>query len=81
MSVKMSRKMKKVAHKISSEIGLGGLGDKMVKPRHGRLTWREKRRYNEDIKDMSEMRHEAFRQACIEVLGEDPDTDWDDGWT
>jgi len=73
---KMSRRMKKIAYKISSEVGLGGQGDNMIEPRHGRLTWREKQRYNEDIKAMKDHRREAFRQACINVLGEDPETDW-----
>jgi hypothetical protein len=74
---KLPRKLKKVVCKISSEIGVGGQGDKMIKQRFGRLTWRERQRYNEDIEAMKGIRRDAFRQACIEVLGEDPETDWE----
>jgi len=73
---KVPRKLKKVIDKVSCEVGFGGHGDRMLKPKFGRLTWRERRRYNEEMKALADVRQQAFRQACIEVLGEDPEEDW-----
>lgn len=74
--LKTPRKLKKVANKVSCEVGLAGQGDKMLKSKFGKLTWREKQRYNREMKALADVRQQSFRQACIEVLGEDPETDW-----
>jgi len=66
--IKLPRKSKKVYCKIFSTIIMGCLRN----PKPRKLTWREKQKYAKEIKDYENMHKEAYRQACIVTLGEDP---------
>jgi hypothetical protein len=35
-----------------------------------------RRRFEKDKEEWAKIKSDAFRKACIDVLGEDPDTDW-----
>jgi len=48
----------------------------MMKGSCAKLTARERQILGSEIKEAEQHRDESFRQACIEVLGEDPVTDW-----
>ena len=48
----------------------------MMRGSCARLTSRERQVLAKEIAEAERIRDEAFRKACIEVLGEDPETDW-----
>jgi len=76
--VKRPRKFKKILKKMSYESGLSGNGTTLLdRRRFGRLTWRERRKYGWCLDALKDARRECFRQACINVLGEDPEADWE----
>jgi len=75
---RLPRKLKKVLQKINFQTGLGGAGHPSfldINP-HGALTWRELKKYRKTFDKFKKVKRGVFRQACIDVLGEDPDTDW-----
>jgi len=76
--VKQPRKFKKILRKISHYVGIGGNGTSLIdRPRFGKLTWRERQKYAEHIGFVRDLHRACFRKACINVLGEDPETDWE----
>lgn len=85
---KFPRKMKKAARKLQAHVvGFTGVGPTGLDDTSGpKPTWREKRKYAHAIQEAKKFHQDCFRQACIDVLGEDPDDwdkipdDYDDGW-
>ena len=76
---RIPRKIKKIMDKIDYQTGFGGAGHPSLLDfnRHGALTWRELKKYKKEFEEFKRVKRGAFRNACIEVLGEDPDTDWE----
>lgn len=63
---------------LNYHIGLTGCGPTLLEDKPVRvLTPEEIVQYTELIESEKKIRRDCFRQACIEVLGEDPETDWD----
>lgn len=75
------RKSRKIAEWLSYSIGFSGKGPTLLdeKPKR-QLGRKEKIKFNKLLKEFQfekDRRANAFRMACIDVLGEDPDCDWD----
>ena len=75
------RQLNKLLKKaVYSEIGLTGQGvtafDENNVKRYGRLHPRHRGLLKPIIEAEKVRRKACFRQACIEVIGEDPETDW-----
>jgi hypothetical protein len=77
--LRLPRKLKKIMDKINYQTGLGGAGEPSLFDvnRHGALTWRELKKYKKDFEEFKTVKRDIFRKACIKVLGEDPETDWE----
>ena len=74
------RKRKKIGRWISYLAGLSGKGPTALDVKPGRkLTWRERIRYNVNglVEELKPLRWNAYRQSCINVLGEGPDEDFE----
>jgi hypothetical protein len=70
------RRLKKVARKISYEVGFTGHGPTSLDvKRYGRLTPTERERYRKDMEVLRALKADAWKSAVMEVTGEDPD-----GW-
>jgi len=63
------------------EAGFSGTGPTLLdkKPEYPEPTQEERALclYDDFVKTEKVVRWEAFRQACIAVMGEDPETDWE----
>ena len=75
------RQLKKLIRKaLYSEVGFSGKGpsllDKAGIKRYGRLHPRHRGVLKSLIEAEKTFRWASFRQAIIDVTGEDPDTDW-----
>jgi hypothetical protein len=75
------RQIKKAMRKAAYWVLAGaGATQWMMTKQHScaKLTGQEKARpvIKKFTEEFSKHRDETFRQACIEVLGEDPETDW-----
>lgn len=74
------RKAKKIGAWLNYEIGFSGCGPTALDTKPKRKLGRKERILVQKAKSMLAAeklrRHDAFRMACIDVLGEDPDTDW-----
>lgn len=76
------RKAKKLGDWLNYTVGFSGVGPTLLdKEPPRKLGRKEKILFNKMLPKVKEVygkaKQDAFRQACIEVLGEDPDTDWD----
>lgn len=74
------RNGKKMRAWLDYHFGLTGYGPTAldVKPSR-KLGRKETIVFNKLVKELDRVktaRQEVFRQACIDILGEDPDTDW-----
>lgn len=72
---------KKIRYHIVGFTGVGQTAfDKNIikRKRIAEPTERQIKRFAEVIEEVKKVRKGAFRQACIDVLGEDPETDWAD---
>lgn len=75
------RQLAKLLRKaLYSEIGFSGQGPSVIDEpfirKYGRLHPRHRGVLRDFIEAEKAKRRECFRQACVEVLGEDPETDW-----
>jgi len=76
------RRMKKLIKKLLDWegvlIGFSGRGKTVFdrELRGARITWREMEILKPVIEQERKRRWEAYRQACIEVIGEDPEMDF-----
>lgn len=74
------RKAKKIVAWLNYEIGFSGCGPTALDTKPKRNLGRKERVFVQKAKSViaaeKSRRHDAFRRACIAVLGEDPDTDW-----
>ncbi len=74
------RKAKKISAWFNYEIGFSGCGPTLWDTKPKRKLGRKEKIFFQKIKHMIEAekarRYDAFRMACIDVFGEDPDTDW-----
>lgn len=75
------RKAKKIGAWLNYMIGFSGCGPTALDPIPDRKLGRKEKQAVQKLYKALETekarRHEAFRTACIDILGEDPDTDWD----
>jgi hypothetical protein len=75
------RKAKKIGEWLNYLIGFTRCGSTALDEKPRRRLGRKEALYIQKAKKFMEeenkRRHEGFRQACIDVLGDDPDTDWD----
>lgn len=74
------RKAKKIDAWLNYEIGFSGCGPTALDTKPKRSLGRKEKIFLQKVKRMIEVekarRHDLFRMACIDVLGEDPGTDW-----
>ncbi|MBU0613615.1 hypothetical protein KKB10_06455 [Patescibacteria group bacterium] len=75
------RRTKKALAKILYHNPQGGMLSTLVRYRHRRKplpqpTWRELLAIGSVAEQLRQIHQQAFREACIEVTGEDPETDW-----
>ena len=73
------RRIKKMLHKVWIISGFTGMGKTAFDPdRIPRLGQREREFIDKRniMHDICKLKKDAFRNACIDVLGEDPETDW-----
>ena len=74
------RKGKKLGQWLDYLIGCTGYGPTALDEKPKRALGRKEKELlaacRKDIEKEEERRRGCFREACIEVLGEDPDEDW-----
>ena len=72
------RQRKKLGKKINYATGLTGYGPTLldIRPKVGVLSDKEKRKAQPIIDELSKIKQQCFKDACIEVLGENPD-EWE----
>jgi len=71
------RRSKKLIQKIDYFTGFAGRGTSLIDKTHcAPLTKREQAKYKKEINSIKDIKWDAFRTACIEVMGEDPECDW-----
>jgi len=77
---RIPRKLKKAMKKVidNNIIGFSGRGQTLLDiiVKCAKVTWREMRRLKPLIDTEKKRRWNCFREASIEVTGEDPDTKW-----
>lgn len=69
---------------LNYESGFSGTGTSLldIKPKFSKPKFKDKhgqrlkRKLDTDGEIWAKAKHDAFRKACIDVLGEDPETDW-----
>ena len=78
------RRKIKALDKVFERMGISGNRDALVEMRgfrfpelHGQeITFVNNEPQKSFIENEKKRRKEGFRQSCIEILGEDPETDW-----
>ena len=75
------RRARKALFKVLYHHPKGGMLPTLIHTRHPnpppKPTWRECREVGVIAERLRQIHQQAFRQACIDVTGEDPETDWD----
>ena len=75
------RKAKKIGAWLNYLVGFSGSGPSMLddKPKRalGKKEAETVKKFQTAIEQEKARRHQCFRDACMDILGEDPDIDWD----
>jgi len=74
------RKARKLGQWLNYLMGFTGYGPTALDEKPKRALGRKEKillaAWRKDIEKEKERRRRCYREACIEVLGEDPDEDW-----